>query len=148
MGAQPNYLPVIPDWEINISIPEIKNSLSVANAFVELWDKKSLLRQERVYIIYLDLNHRPIRHELLNIGKRSETMFDQATAIEYAFECRAAYVLLAHNHTSGNCNPSRDDFALTAEFKDTLNRLGMHLADHIIITPTKHYSFQDNGYLK
>lgn len=139
---------IVPDWQISISIPEIRNSLDVANAFVELWDKKSLLRQERVYIIYLDLDQRPLRHELLNIGKRSETMFDQATAVEFAFECRAYYILLAHNHTSGNCNPSRDDFALTAEFKETLGRLGMSLMDHVIITPTNYYSFQDNGYLK
>lgn len=148
MGAEVNYLYLVPNWQNDISLSVISSSKDCEKAFREIWETKNLLKQERVYVIYLDLDRQPIRHELLNIGKLSETMFDQRTAVDYAFECNAKYLVIAHNHTSNDCNPSRADFEQTKDFKETLRRLDMGLLDHIIITPNKYYSFQDNGYLK
>src|ERR1700744_643622 len=148
MGAQQNYLHVVPKWQNNISKSVMNSSLDMANAFAEIWDIKSMLKQERVYVIYFDADRKVIRHELLKIGMISQSMVDQRMAVEYAFECGASYIAIAHNHPSGNSTPSRPDFALTKEFQDTLRRLDMCLVDHIILTPTNYYSFQDHGYLK
>ena len=48
---------------------------------------------------------------------------------------RAAGFLLAHNHPSGECRPSRDDRRSTAVLRELAGRNGIALIDHLVVTP-------------
>jgi DNA repair protein RadC len=54
---------------------------------------------------------------------------------------RAGAVIVAHNHPSGNVEPSTEDMGITNQFKSAGGILGIKLLDHIIFNRTGYYSF-------
>jgi DNA repair protein RadC len=58
---------------------------------------------------------------------------------------RAAAVLIAHNHPSGNIEPSQEDMEITRRIKNAGIILGIELLDHIIFTDKAYYSFLEEG---
>ena len=57
-------------------------------------------------------------------------------------------VVLAHNHPSGDPEPSEDDLAMTKRLVETGKILGIEVIDHIIITKNGYLSFKDRGLLR
>ena len=60
--------------------------------------------------------------------------------------CMATFVIIAHNHPSGNTKPSRQDIELTEKVKNALRLIDIKLLDHIIITHDNYLSLQREGY--
>jgi len=58
---------------------------------------------------------------------------------------RGAAVILSHNHPSGNSAPSDNDIDITKRLFKAANILGIHVLDHIIVTPADYFSFMENG---
>jgi DNA repair protein RadC len=57
-------------------------------------------------------------------------------------------LIAAHNHPSGNLNPSESDIRITQKIKEAGNVMDIQLLDHLIITHgEEYYSFADNGIL-
>lgn len=67
--------------------------------------------------------------------------------VEIAFQCNASVVLLAHNHPSGVAVPSADDCQSTRLAWDALRRVGIRLADHIIVAENDFVSLREDGLL-
>jgi len=59
----------------------------------------------------------------------------------------ASGVVVAHNHPSGNLNPSESDTKITTKIKEAGILLDIQLLDHLIIYDSDYYSFADNGLL-
>ena len=59
----------------------------------------------------------------------------------------ASGLIVAHNHPSGNLNPSESDTKITQKIKEAGNLLDVQLLDHLIIANDDYYSFADNGLL-
>jgi DNA repair protein RadC len=57
----------------------------------------------------------------------------------------ASGVVVAHNHPSGNLQPSQSDIDLTKKLKEAGKFLEVQLLDHLIIAGNKYYSFTDEG---
>ncbi len=55
--------------------------------------------------------------------------------------------IIIHNHPSGDPTPSKDDIDMTDEIRDTGQRLGITLHDHLIIGKNGHVSFKNLGLL-
>jgi DNA repair protein RadC len=60
---------------------------------------------------------------------------------------RAASVIVAHNHPSGEVAPSEKDIALTQQLAGAGQLLGIPLRDHIILTKTEYFSFRQHHLL-
>ena len=60
---------------------------------------------------------------------------------------RAAAVVVAHNHPSGNVEPSTEDREVTRRLVAAGETLGMHLLDHVIFSHDRYYSFLESGEL-
>jgi DNA repair protein RadC len=60
---------------------------------------------------------------------------------------QASGIILAHNHPGGDPEPSLQDRELTTKIKRIAVELGIRVLDHIIVTETGHFSFQEHGYL-
>jgi len=54
---------------------------------------------------------------------------------------------LAHNHPSGNLNPSQADIQLTKNLKTSGKLLEISVLDHLIIAENSFYSFADEGLM-
>jgi DNA repair protein RadC len=57
----------------------------------------------------------------------------------------AASIIIAHNHPSGEADPSDEDMKVTRVMLDAGNILGITMLDHIIFTTDNYYSFKNNG---
>jgi DNA repair protein RadC len=61
---------------------------------------------------------------------------------------RAAAVIFAHNHPSGDLQPSDADLRLHEQLTDAGKILGLRVLDHVIVTREGHYSFQEAGLIR
>ena len=74
-------------------------------------------------------------------------MVDPKLIFAAAFKANVSSVILAHNHPSGNVQPSQADVQLTRKIKEGGKFLDLPILDHFIITTEGYYSFADEGIL-
>jgi DNA repair protein RadC len=87
---------------------------------------------------------------ILDISKGgiSGTVTDVRVVYLAAIKVNASGIICAHNHPSGNLNPSESDTRLTQKLKEAGNLMDIQLLDHLILTTDdSYYSFADNGFL-
>ncbi len=102
-------------------------------AYEFLKDMRSLPK-EHLRGIYLNSRHRVIHDEIISIGSLTASIIHPREVFRPALECRAAAVIVAHNHPSGNAKPTRDDITITEQLVEAGKILGIDLLDHIVIS--------------
>ena len=105
--------------------------------------------QERFIVLFLDGQNRVISVEELFIGTLTTAAVYPREVVRFALKANAAALVLAHNHPSGNLNPSKDDIHITQRIKKAVELIDLVLHDHIIVGygSTDYYSFADHGLL-
>ena len=102
---------------------------------------------EECWIILLTRNRNLIQLKQISKGGITRTTVDPKVIFKAALEYHAPALILAHNHPSGNPNPSSADIILT----DNLTKAGQHLEitllDHLILTENAYFSFLDKGLI-
>lgn len=98
-------------------------------------------------VLFLDAQHRLIAMEELFRGTLSQTSVYPREVVLRALHHQSAAVVLAHNHPSGEVEPSRADQALTATLKAALGLVDVRVLDHIIVGPGASLSFAEKGLL-
>lgn len=63
-----------------------------------------------------------------------------------AVRCSAARIILAHNHPSGNPEPSQADYNFTQRMIEAGELLGIELLDHIVVGENKYISIREKGF--
>ena len=101
--------------------------------------------QEHVIAVYLDAAHAPIGYSVVSTGIANACPVHPREIFQRAVLLGAVAVILAHNHPSGDCQPSKDDALITEQIKEAGKTLGIKLLDHVIFTDDTFYSFQSNG---
>lgn len=101
--------------------------------------------EEHAVILLLKQNCNIIKVKELSYGSLTCTMVDVRIIAKEAILNNATAVILAHNHPSGNLNPSRDDNNITNKVRDGLNLLAIKLIDHVIISNVGYFSYADSG---
>ena len=81
-------------------------------------------------------------------GGLSGTVADPKVIFAAALKSCASGIILAHNHPSGELNPSREDIALTNKIKAGAEILDLKVLDHLIISNDSFYSFADEGLVQ
>ncbi len=90
--------------------------------------------QVEVFVaLWLDAQHKLIEMQVLFRGTLSQTSVYPREVVRAALAKNAASVILAHNHPSGNTNPSQADRALTRMLKDALALIDVSVLDHCIV---------------
>lgn len=104
-------------------------------------------KQEHLVVITLDGAGHFIAQRLVAVGTLTATMVHPREVYVEAITDRAASIIIAHNHPSGDPSPSPEDIYVTDVLSDAGTVLGIKLLDHIILGKSKYYSFAENGYL-
>lgn len=102
-------------------------------------------RQEQFIAISLNGAHEVIAIRTVSVGLVNRALVHPREVFADPITDRASAVIVAHNHPSGNLFPSQDDLVITRQLKAAGETLGIHLLDHIIFNPEKHYSLMENG---
>lgn len=115
------------------------------DAFELLLPKLYGLRHEEFWVICLNQRHRVIHHACVSLGGMAYTLVDPKRVFRLALEMSAVKIIVAHNHPSGNLQPSEEDIRMTRKLRDAGLSIECHVLDHLIITDRGYYSFADEG---
>lgn len=90
-------------------------------------------RREHFVALLLDNRHRLIRLSPVAIGSLSATLVHPREVFREAMVAHAAAIIVAHNHPSGDPEPSAHDLELTARLREAGEVVGIEVLDHLIV---------------
>lgn len=88
-----------------------------------------------------------ITWRVVSIGTLTSTLAHPREVFAGPLEDRAASIIVAHNHPSGDPNPSKQDIKLTNQLVAAGLILGVPLQDHVILAKKRHYSFKEHYFM-
>lgn len=91
-------------------------------------------KQECFAILTLDGANRLIDNTIVFVGTLDQSLIHPREIFAKALEDRAASIVLAHNHPSGNPEASSDDIEVTKKLKEIGDLMGIEVLDHLIVT--------------
>ena len=117
--------------------------------FFDSWDLSTIEHKETVKMLLLNRANKVLGITTISEGGISGSLMDVRMIYQYAIKGNASGIIIAHNHPSGNSNPSESDLKITNKIKEAGNLLDIQLLDHIIVTPERdiYRSFADEGQL-
>jgi DNA repair protein RadC len=101
-------------------------------------------KQEYFICLSLDSGERLISRRIVTVGLLDSTLVHPREVFAGPLVDRAASVIVAHNHPSGDPEPSKQDITTTQQLVAAGILLGVPLHDHFIVTLAGHYSFKQN----
>ena len=123
-----------------------KEIRSSRDAFELLSPNMSDLTTEEFWVIIMKKNQ-VAGVEKFSAGGLDASLVDIRLLMKLLLEKEATAFIVAHNHPSGNDQPSVSDKDLTRKIKEASKLLQIHLLDHIIVAKRKYFSFADNHLL-
>lgn len=105
------------------------------------------LDHEEFWGAFLNRSGRVMKAERLFKGGLDSTLVDVRVLFRRALELKARSLVIAHNHPSGEVNPSTDDKDITAKIRSAGGIMDIPLLDHIIIGTGHYFSFADENIL-
>lgn len=101
--------------------------------------------KEHFYLIVLNSRNCSINE--VSIGTVNANLVHPREVFAEAIKNKAASVILAHNHPSGDPEPSEDDLEITKRLVEAGKILGIEVVDHVIITKTGFISFKEKNLI-
>jgi DNA repair protein RadC len=127
--------------------PEEIKITSSKTAYSAIHHKLSDLPHEEFWVLLLNRANKVIKTESISKGGISGTVVDVRIVCKLALENNTSSIVLAHNHPSGNLQPSQQDLDITRKTKEALKLLDINVLDHLIIGNNTYFSFADEGLL-
>jgi DNA repair protein RadC len=103
--------------------------------------------REQFMIMHLNTKGRVIGDEVVSVGTLNSSLIHPREVFKSAVKESSNSVILAHNHPSGDPEPSVEDEEVTKRLSDAGKVLGITLLDHVIVAGDKYYSFAQNQRL-
>jgi DNA repair protein RadC len=125
--------------------PVTSNFHAVAKYVVKLL---SVCREEEVKIVYLNDRDTIVGTDTVALGRRKFVNIEVREILEFALRASAHGFILAHNHPSGNSDPSEQDIHMTRNIEAAARMLNVPLFDHIIVGGSAWFSFRMAGILE
>lgn len=140
---QISYSPKVP----NIERLRISSSADAYRQLLLLFDPVAMNIKEEAVVLFLNRGSRLIGGYKLSCGGITCTVVDIRLILGLALKCLATGIILAHSHPSGELKPSKQDIGLTEKLRQAAEIMDLKLLDHLIVTPSAYYSFEDDGIL-
>lgn len=105
-------------------------------------------KKETFKVMFLNAQNQIIEVEDLFEGTLNASAVYPREIIEKALKHNAAALIFAHNHPSGNPEPSDNDKQVTQDLVSAANTIQIRVLDHIIIGDNRYFSFADEGLIE
>lgn len=128
----------------NIDTKIILDSPHVVREYLN--EKIGKMHKEHFAVLYLDSKNGLIT-DVVSIGTLNASLVHPREVFDKAILNHASYIIVAHNHPSGDPTPSSDDISTTSRLVSSGKLLGIAVIDHIIISKTGYFSFKEKGLL-
>jgi len=127
--------------------PKITTSKDTYQLLMNYWDTGRLEFLEEFKIILLNRRNRTLGIINLSVGGFAGVVVDSKVIFAAALTACASGIVLAHNHPSGEVQPSHQDIELTKRLVEGGRILDIAVLDHLIISNERYYSFSDSGLI-
>jgi len=118
--------------------------ISAKDAVAQLQELRTV-KKEHFVVLYLNARNQLIHKETVSIGTLNASLIHPREVFKPAIDYLAASIIIAHNHPSGDVDPSEEDIEITRRIKEAGKIMGIEIADHIIVTKESFLSFQERG---
>ena len=125
-----------------ITLTTAKSAVSIIRNSI---DQEDLLIQEHVYALYINHNHDVLGFKTISVGDLTGCIFNPQLILSIGLLLNATGIIVAHNHPSGNLDPSEADIIYTKQLVSAANIVGMRLLDHIILTKNAFRSMDNDN---
>lgn len=98
-------------------------------------------------VLYFDSRHRLMAVDKLFYGTLDSATVHPREVVKAALAKNAAAVVFAHNHPSGNPEPSSADIAITRKLSEALDLVGVRVLDHIVVGESSAVSLATRGLM-
>ncbi len=122
----------------------VRSSDDVASTLIP---HMSVLEKETFVAIYLNTRRRILKQETIFVGTLNESVVHAREIFKRAIEIKAAAIIIAHNHPSGDPTPSDADITVTKELIESGRIIGIEILDHIIIGDNCYWSLKENNVI-
>lgn len=102
-------------------------------------------KQEEFWALYLDTQNRVLSERRVTVGLLNSSLVHPREVFAPAIAHAAASVVLAHNHPSGDPDPSPEDLEVTWQLVESGRLLGIPVRDHIVIGDGRYVSLLERG---
>lgn len=124
-------------------LPKIKDSKSTYALLKKIYGREISI-QEQMVVLFLDNSLNVLGYYKHTKGTPVGVMVDIPMILGIAVKAMARFIVLAHNHPSGKCEPSEADRKITVDMKKAAKILKLEVLDHIIVTKdNSYYSIAD-----
>jgi DNA repair protein RadC len=127
--------------------PKVQTSAQAYEILLSTWNPNTIEYREEFKVLLLNQASRVLGIIDISLGGVAATIVDAKIVFGAALKANASSILLAHNHPSGNTQPSEPDKHLTNKLKQAGKLLDIKVLDHIIVSTEGFYSFADEGML-
>ena len=117
------------------------------DAACSVMDELKHLKKEHFKILLLDTKNNIIKISEISIGSLNSSIVHPREVFKEAIINSSSSIILAHNHPSGESEPSHEDIVLTNRLEECGKTLGVHVIDHIIIGNDEYFSFKEEGLI-
>ena len=101
--------------------------------------------QEHFVVLYLDTRNRVLDREILYKGSLNTSLVRIAEVFRGAVRRNCAGIVVAHNHPSGDPNPSPEDIALTRRLVSAGKLLEIDMLDHVVVGQNRFVSLRERA---
>jgi len=127
--------------EYDDSIEKVTDSITAANIFRTIIGNSP---REIFGVLLLGGKHNVIGYEQISVGTVNSSLVHPREVFGSAVRLGAVAIIVAHNHPSGNPEPSPEDVDVTARLQKSGKLLGISMLDHIIVGEEHFSSFSGN----
>ncbi|MBQ4522622.1 MAG: DNA repair protein RadC [Lachnospiraceae bacterium] len=117
---------------------------SIADYFME---EMRHLEREVIVLLVFNGKHRLIKSIPISQGTVNSSITTPREILTLALRYEAVYIVLLHNHPSGDATESSSDLKFTKDIQNACKLIGIELSDHIIIGDHCYTSLKEKGYL-
>ena len=104
-------------------------------------------RQERFICLSLNGAHEILASRIVTVGLVNKTIIHPREVLADPIQDRASSIVIAHNHPSGNVEPSREDNEMTQKLRAAAGIMGINFLDHLIFSENFYFSYSQEGLL-
>ena len=126
---------------------QVQGAEQIAKVFQDLLALEDPIdrAKEHFYVMHLDVKSRINLVELVSLGCLTSSIVHPRETFRRAVIQGSASIIVAHNHPSGEVEPSDEDTKVTKLLFEAGQVLGIQMLDHIVFTDTKFFSFRSNS---
>lgn len=103
--------------------------------------------REKLIVCCLNSKNEPTNISIVSVGSLNNSIVHPREVFKIAIISNSASIIIAHNHPSGNTEPSKEDIAITKRLKECGELIGIKLLDHLIIGSNCYKSLKEEGVI-